>query len=120
LIWLKNANCFDVRTWAQALTEANALASGRCSLTDSSVAGHCRLPNVKEVFSLLDVGQFDPALPDGHPFFNVVLSTAYWSSITLAARSDIAWTVHPDGRSNLSANDLKSGAHLVWPVRGGD
>jgi Protein of unknown function (DUF1566) len=118
LIWLQDANCFDVRSWAQALTTATNLASPSCDLSDGSVAGDWRLPNVKELFSLIDVGHFDPALPAGHPFLNVVLSTAYWSSTTLAARSDIAWTVHPDGRSNLTANDLKSGTHLVWPVRG--
>jgi hypothetical protein len=61
LIWLKNANCFDVRSWAQALTAATNLASPSCDLSDGSVAGDWRLPNVKELFSLIDVGHFDPA-----------------------------------------------------------
>ena len=39
LIWLKNANCFETRMWAQALTDCNGLASGSCGLTDGSSAG---------------------------------------------------------------------------------
>ena len=39
LIWLKNANAFGVRTWEQALSDANTLASGSAGLTDGSVAG---------------------------------------------------------------------------------
>jgi len=49
LIWLKNANCFGTQTWAQALTDANRLANGACGLTDGSVAGDWRLPNVREL-----------------------------------------------------------------------
>jgi hypothetical protein len=36
LIWLKDANCFSRRTWAQALSDANSLANGSCGLTDGS------------------------------------------------------------------------------------
>jgi Protein of unknown function (DUF1566) len=72
LMWLKNADCFgQFRTWAQALTDANTLSNGTCGLTDGSVAGDWRLPNVKELLSLIDYGHFDPALPAGHPFVNV-------------------------------------------------
>ena len=39
LIWLKNANAFGIRTWEQALSDANTLASGSAGLTDGSVAG---------------------------------------------------------------------------------
>ena len=46
LIWLKNANCFGQRTWANALSDCNNLASGSCGLTDGSSAGDWSLPNV--------------------------------------------------------------------------
>ena len=39
LIWLKNANCFGAKNWATALSDANALASGSCGLSDGSIAG---------------------------------------------------------------------------------
>ncbi len=53
LIWLQNANCFGARTWANALTDANTLNSGECGLTDGSVEGDWRLPNRKELRSLI-------------------------------------------------------------------
>jgi hypothetical protein len=71
LIWLKNANCFGRRTWNQALSECNNLANGSCGLTDGSSAGDWRLPNVRELQSLVDYSRYDPALPAGHPFSNV-------------------------------------------------
>ena len=86
LIWLKDANCFGGRTWAQALMDANTLASGRCGLTDGSVAGSWRVPNLKELESLIDYSAFNPALPAGHPFSSVQL-TFYWSSTTVVGRS---------------------------------
>ena len=52
LVWLKNANCFGSRTWATALSDANALNSGECSLSDDSSAGDWWLPNVRELQSL--------------------------------------------------------------------
>ena len=79
LIWLKDANCFGNTTWTNALSNANTLASPSCGLADGSAAGAWRLPNVKELQSLIDFGQLDPALPAGHPFAGVQ-SNYYWSS----------------------------------------
>ena len=68
LVWLKNANPFGFRTWEQALTVCNSLASGSYGLTDGSAAGDWRLPNIKEIESLVDYGHVGPCLPAGHPF----------------------------------------------------
>jgi len=62
LIWLKNANAFGLRRWDQALSDANTLASGSSDLTDGSKAGDWRLPNVKELQSLIDFAYINPAL----------------------------------------------------------
>src|SRR5215813_7708651 len=91
LIWLKNANCSTISpaNWATALSNANSLANGQCGLTDGSVAGDWRLPNVKELQSLIDFGFFAPALSNAAGTakytatdcaFSGVQSSLYWSS----------------------------------------
>lgn len=88
LVWLKNANCFGPQSWAAALGSANTLASGACGLSDGSTAGQWRLPNIVELESLVDLSQYDPALPAGHPFSGVrtyygspnFYNYAYWTS----------------------------------------
>ena len=74
LIWLKNAGCYATQSWTTAVTSANSLASGACGLTDGSTAGQWRLPNIKEMQSLIDCGKVNgnPALPSGHPFSGVI------------------------------------------------
>jgi len=61
LIWLKNANCFDAQTWPNALNATNTLNSGECGLSDGTVAGDWRLPNVNELESLVNAGEADQA-----------------------------------------------------------
>ena len=117
LIWLKNANCYGQLPWTIALNVANALASGSCGLTDASSAGAWRLPNVREMQSLVDYGHYDPILPSGHPFTGVQTNDASWTSTTSAYFASGAWAV--DMYSGLVGGNLKSDADYVWPVRGG-
>jgi PKD repeat protein len=116
LIWLKSANCFGLRTWSQALSDCNSLASGSCGLTDGSSAGDWRLPNVKELHSLIDYGQYAPALPSGHPFTNVQ-SSSCWSATTYAFGTGSAWLVRVYA-GNVYHNGESLGNN-VWPVRSG-
>ena len=75
-----------------------------------------RLPNSKELFSLVDLGKFNPALPTGHPFANVEASH-YWSSTTYVNYSGDSWFVHfSDGSVNRTG---KSYGCYVRAVRGG-
>ncbi|MFZ1827229.1 MAG: DUF1566 domain-containing protein [Candidatus Competibacteraceae bacterium] len=115
LIWLKNANCFGSINWANALADANTLATTACGLTDGSVAGDWRLPNVNELLSLIDRGRSAPALPSGHPFTGVQ-SSDYWSSTTTASNTG-AWLVYLGGGLVYALG--KAGTYYVWPVRGG-
>ena len=109
LMWAQNANAN--KTWEEALTYCNGLMLGEH--TD------WRLPNVKELQSLIDYGNLGPALPSGHPF-TVVESPSYWSSTTYANFTDYAWIVH----LYRGFVDHDSKAHnltyYVWPVRGGE
>ena len=143
LIWLKNANCFGERTWFEALDLASSLRNGECGLSDGSVEGDWRLPNVLELQSLVHFGFVDPAVPDtlgqgkcqnGDPFLNVQ-SWFYWTSTTyeICSRTDpdSAWCVNMfDGHLASGGGDAvdcyagsliftKNHRFLVWPVRGG-
>ncbi len=116
LVWLKNANCFGAQTWAQALSDANNLADGDCGLMDGSAAGDWHLPNVRELFSLVDFENNNPALP-AHPFINFV-PTVRWSSTAIANIPNFAWLVSfNDGSVGIDFKGIPGG--LVLAVRGG-
>lgn len=118
LLWLKEANCFWALPWHEALEEANGLGHGSCGLMDGSMAGDWRLPNVRELHSLISYRQFDPALPP-NPFtwqYDYCSSGNYWSSTTgnLAPK---AWTVDIHfGTVNMEEKSVDA---CVWPVRDG-
>jgi hypothetical protein len=125
LIWLKNANCFGQRNWTTALSDCATLNSGGCGLTDGSVEGDWRLPNIRELFSLIDFRWFAPGLcntagtaqwSEGDPFTGV-RSDYYWSSTTHAGATGYAWAVHLSDGFGISG--LKTYTYFVWPVRGG-
>ena len=117
LIWLKNANCFGLRTWALALTDASALNSGECGLTDGSVEGELYLPNRNELASLVDLENFTPALPTGHPFTNFQ-SLNYWSSTTFASSPANVWSVFFGG-GDVAVIGKAFLPFFVLPVRDG-
>jgi hypothetical protein len=101
----------ESKTWNDAIDYCNGLDYG----------GHddWRLPNVRELFSLIDWSQWVPALPSGHPFDNVKTVTGdyYWSSTTTAYNMGYAWLVDLGG--SFVTNGAKTNAYYVWPVRGG-
>ncbi|MDM8551967.1 DUF1566 domain-containing protein [Desulfobacterales bacterium HSG2] len=127
LIWLKDANSANTTgydtdgkvTWANAFDFVGKLnngdygtgASGNCGQSD------WRLPNLRELQSLIDYGVTSPALPSGHPFTSVQTNYYYWSSTTCASSSSIAWGVYLD-HGGVGYNN-KSSTYYVLPVRGG-
>lgn len=123
LVWLKNANCTDTiasiaktnghLTWSNAMTWSNNLASGACGLTDGSTAGQWRLPNRKELQSLVDRSRSYPALPSGHPFS--AFQDFCWSSST---RANTSWFVNMSS-GWVEGSDKDNGNYCVWPVRAG-
>ena len=122
LIWLKNANCWGTAIWATALANANGLASLSCGLTDGSTAGQWRLPNLREMQSLIHYGYTNPAVPNtdgtgqwtaGNPFLNV--QNDYWTSMAFALNPTLAWIMSVRF-GNVDFTD-KAAPYFAWAVR---
>jgi len=125
LVWLKNANCTDVvggvtplsgLSWSNALTWSNALLSGKCGLSDASVAGDWRLPSLEDLMTLPNFSQSNSATWLNTQGFNNV-QVAYWSSTTYASSTSNAWIVNMG--SGSTGNKIKTSNNYFWPVRGG-
>lgn len=129
LIWLKNADCPNAeRTWPQAFNDIDDLnTSGTMNGNDcndtSKGGGHqtdWRLANIKELYSLIDLGQVEPAIPAGHPFANLRTQGNYWSSTTKVDENTNAWDVSIwNGNTSSKRNKVNDDIY-VWPVRGGN
>lgn len=139
LVWLKNANCPNTtRQWSTALSDVaslnssgtmNGLDCGDRSGKQGSYRTDWRLPNVRELQSLLDFAFSGPAVANtagtgqatnGNPFANFGFfgSFTYWSSTTKAGDPDSAWPVDlGSGEVRLFGKSL---FFLVTAVRGGD
>lgn len=120
LVWLQDADCATFSApldFSDALDRAATLAQGSCGLTDGSAAGDWRVPSIRELLSLVDYGQVDPALPAGHPFQNTVQGT-YWSSTTFLQDLTRAWvvTLGGDGFDQSTSKDDTANVFLL-PVR---
>jgi uncharacterized protein DUF1566/lectin-like protein/putative Ig domain-containing protein/List-Bact-rpt repeat protein len=133
LTWLQNANCFGNKPWPASITNANSLASGSCGLSDGSIAGQWRLPNMLELDSLVDYSRFSPVVPTTilfdpmlPPFdiFTNVTSDYIWSSsfsylgYTNGGDQATMKRVHLVDGSN-SSDFVDYGYSSAWPVRGG-
>jgi len=107
LMWIQNPDATQ-RSWLDALVYCN----------DLTTAGQTdwRLPNRKELLSLVDLGQYSPCLPSGHLFSNVQ-NNYYWSSTIYAGSTSGVWYVHMY-YGDVNVND-KFNTSYVWPVRGG-
>lgn len=139
LVWLKNSNCKEtvggiarnitearptsgfVHKLTDAVTWANNLSDGACGLTDGSVAGAWRLPNVNELKSLMNPLQ-EPMLSPKSPFSGEIVN-GYWTSdpgtvltnyygSTGAAAVIMGW-------DDTTDEIFPSGRDYVWPVRDG-
>jgi hypothetical protein len=134
LIWLTNANCPNAtRAWATALTDVASLNSAgtmngnNCGDTSNSGTYQTdwRLPNLRELQSLIHYGYFNPALSNAagtgkwsvdDPFSNFQ-SNAYWTSSTVAQSTTAAFYVNL--YNGVVSTTAKSTNYYVWPVRGG-
>lgn len=110
LTWTRNGNpAVYPLTWNEAFTFVDQLnREHHCGYHD------WRLPNRRELFSLVSHNQFNPSLPANHPFESV-FPGYYWSNSTCCRLPNQAWYVHMGGGRVVKG--IKSNAYLVWPVR---
>jgi hypothetical protein len=138
LTWFKWANCiatdypsFDndgtagdgAVTWQHALYFVEGINNGTYSVCGGNYTDW-RLPNVRELQSIIHYGFSDPALPntvgtgqwsEEDPFGNVQ-SNGYWSATTYVGSTVSTWFVYMDYGS--VGYLTKSFDYYVWPVRG--
>jgi hypothetical protein len=116
LMWAKNASATGATNWYAAIDYANNLTMGTmCGIAHTD----WRLPNVRELHSLIDFSNSSPALPTGHLFTNLI-SSGYWSSNFSPdiSRYNRAWLVSMSG--GTVSVDHTHLSFYVWPVRGGN
>lgn len=76
------------------------------------------VPTVEQLASLVDPSQANPALPNDHPFSNVMWPTFYWTASAHAYVTNDAWSV--GFSTGEVAHNLKTGSSkYVWCIRGG-
>jgi hypothetical protein len=131
LIWLEDANCAgETKNFDDALTFANTLydgssshGGGDCGLSDGSVEGDWRVPNMFEAASLMDHGYSSPGVPnttgtgqwtEGDPFSDI--QGSYWTSTFNPQNKQFAHYA-AYGAPQLTSN-WKTTLYSVWPVRG--
>jgi hypothetical protein len=115
LVWLKDANCFGLKNWWEAIDASDGLNSGECGLADCSQEGDWHLPTLDELETLVQGDERILASTPGP--FTGVQSYYYWSRTTYAGDTSYAWLVYLYGGHVYG--DGKTDARYVWPVRGG-
>lgn len=110
LMWQDDAETKSItKNWADAQTYCSNLTLG--------VYSDWMLPDVKELQSIVNLGENFPALDT---FFEHDAAENYWSSTTLLDYEDLAWIVNTGdggGGSGMDYDDKSNGGH-VRCVRG--
>lgn len=111
LTWTRQANMsgFPMR-WQESIDYIK-------SINERKLFGFSdwRLPNRRELRSLISYQTHRPALPENHPFLDVFQGW-YWTSTSAAINPAFAWYIHLEGARMFYGR--KDQFFLAWPVRG--
>lgn len=110
LMWSQNASLSEFPlSWDEAFAFIR-------TLNQSKFNGYTdwKLPNRRELFSLLSHTTINPSLPDDHPFIDV-FPGYYWTSTSCIRLPDQAWYIHLGGARVFKG--MKCNAYMVWPMR---
>jgi len=130
LVWLKESRCLetlggvttkDGSTWLDALVWTKSLSNGKCGLSDKSVEGQWRLPNINELEILVDYSRAGTHMQNALSYEAQKIfgdtQSGFWSSTTSAFDNGYAWCIlmkHGEARINTKKAYL-----AVWPIRNG-
>jgi hypothetical protein len=111
LFWTSDASLYPYpMNWQEGLTAIDEMNREKTFGRDD-----WRLPNRREMRSLISHGARKPALPPEHPFKNIFLGW-YWTSTTAAKAPSYAWYVNLEGGRMFYGR--KDSYYLIWPVCG--
>ena len=139
LMWLKDAECMETNypefdpgdegddkpgdgivDWPSALEFVACMNNETCQDCNAGYTDW-RLPNIKELHSLIDYGNSDPALPTGHPFIiEAGVGNMYWSSTTLPGIMNTRALLVSFENGDLQRNYKTERFYRFWPVRSGN
>jgi hypothetical protein len=110
LMWLRDAGLVEFPlTWEEALAEIKGFnGTGLLGYHD------WKLPNRRELFSLMSHKSINPSVDAGH-LFTGIFHGYYWTSTTCARLPDQAWYIHLGGARVFKG--MKHRSYMVWPVR---
>ena len=120
MMWLRDGACLKRSNWKKVLDafaglnrhqEQNPCAGYTSNYTD------WRLPNIKELESLINYGYADPAKWLNTQGFVRMRASSYWSSTTYLLDERKAWTVNI--KQAKRANMRKNAQGSALAVRGG-
>jgi len=111
LMWTKRAD-LNHCIWSTAVSYCRSL--------NAYGYNDWRLPNIKEIISLLDFSNFSPCLQNGHPFTSVK-NERYWSSTFVNSylpNPNYKWALNmADAHTSRVGASHVSPLYYVWPVR---
>ena len=118
-MWTKNANFtgnYSI-SWYEAVDYIKEINAG--GWLDAAYSDW-RIPNIRELFSLVDYGEVCPALPEGHPFIlDNYTSADFWSSSSYLSAFGDSWVLNfNEGEIFPEDKDANYARLYLWPVRG--
>ena len=106
LTWQDNSAVKETKmTWQDAKSYCSELSLGGYS--------DWRLPNIKELQSIVDISRYNPAIKKG---FKYVSTYEYWSSSVSVLNTKYAWVV--DFKNGFTNSNDKTDKYYVRCVRG--
>ena len=111
LTWARNANILEKSVPYEEAVEL-------CQDVEIGGKKGWRLPTRDELIILLDTSKSSPALPEGHPFTNVLVNIGncdYWTCSECEGDGKSAWMVRMTSGTVMDSFKIMNAG--IWPVR---